>query len=106
MVRRRTRAAVVRALGSLRGGKNDQGAAAALFPDAAVRFGDVGDPASIRDVAFQGGVDVVVSCLASRTAGAGTPPHFLPQFDPFFKLQPPNLSEHYVCVPRKVLTLR
>ena len=32
-------------------------------------FGDVTDPASVRDIAFASPVDVVVSCLASRTGG-------------------------------------
>lgn len=39
------------------------------FPGATVRFGSVMDVASIRKVAFQDKVDVVVSCLASRTGG-------------------------------------
>jgi divinyl chlorophyllide a 8-vinyl-reductase len=42
------------------------------FPGADVRFGDVGDPASLAAVAFGGGdrpVDAVVCCLASRTGG-------------------------------------
>ncbi|KAG1666143.1 hypothetical protein FOA52_011554 [Chlamydomonas sp. UWO 241] len=39
------------------------------FPGATVCFGDVADPKSIRDVAFEKQVDVVVSCLASRTGG-------------------------------------
>ncbi|PNW88749.1 hypothetical protein CHLRE_01g042800v5 [Chlamydomonas reinhardtii] len=39
------------------------------FPGAEVRFGSVLDPASLRDVAFKDPVDVVVSCLASRTGG-------------------------------------
>ena len=34
-----------------------------------MRFGDVSDPASLRAVAFRDPVDVVVSCLASRTGG-------------------------------------
>lgn len=37
------------------------------FNGATVRFGDVLDLNSIRSVAFQDKVDVVVSCLASRT---------------------------------------
>ncbi|MEW5302493.1 MAG: hypothetical protein WDW36_005273 [Sanguina aurantia] len=39
------------------------------FPGADVRFGDVQDPASIKAVAFTEQVDVVISCLASRTGG-------------------------------------
>ncbi|GFR39707.1 hypothetical protein Agub_g186, partial [Astrephomene gubernaculifera] len=39
------------------------------FPGAEVRFGSVLDPASLRQVAFREPVDVVVSCLASRTGG-------------------------------------
>ncbi|MEW5310564.1 MAG: hypothetical protein WDW38_002350 [Sanguina aurantia] len=39
------------------------------FPGADVRFGDVQDPASIKAVAFKEQVDVVISCLASRTGG-------------------------------------
>ena len=34
-----------------------------------VRFGDVTDMESLRRVAFADPVDVVVSCLASRTGG-------------------------------------
>lgn len=34
-----------------------------------MRFGDVKDMDSLRSVAFQEPVDVVVSCLASRTGG-------------------------------------
>jgi divinyl chlorophyllide a 8-vinyl-reductase len=42
-----------------------------LFEGASVRFGQVGDPLSLRDHGFQGErFDVLVSCLASRT---GTP---------------------------------
>jgi divinyl chlorophyllide a 8-vinyl-reductase len=42
-----------------------------LFEGASVRFGQVGDPLSLRDQGFQGEkFDVLVSCLASRT---GTP---------------------------------
>lgn len=36
---------------------------------ASVRFGDVGDAAALQRVAFDQPVDVVVSCLASRTGG-------------------------------------
>ncbi len=36
---------------------------------AEVRFGDVGDVAELRRVGFSEPVDVVVSCLASRTGG-------------------------------------
>ncbi len=36
---------------------------------AEVRFGDVGDVAELKRVAFSEPVDVVVSCLASRTGG-------------------------------------
>ena len=36
---------------------------------ASVRFGDVGDAAALERVAFDQPVDVVVSCLASRTGG-------------------------------------
>jgi divinyl chlorophyllide a 8-vinyl-reductase len=39
------------------------------FAGADVRFGDVTDPESIRKVAFDSKVDVVISCLASRTGG-------------------------------------
>mmetsp|Transcript_22599 Transcript_22599/g.49463 ORF Transcript_22599/g.49463 Transcript_22599/m.49463 type:complete len:420 (-) Transcript_22599:806-2065(-) len=39
------------------------------FAGATVRFGDVSNLDSIRQVAFQDKVDVVVSCLASRTGG-------------------------------------
>jgi divinyl chlorophyllide a 8-vinyl-reductase len=42
-----------------------------LFEGASVRFGQVGDPLSLRDQGFKGErFDVLVSCLASRT---GTP---------------------------------
>ncbi len=34
-----------------------------------MRFGDVADPRNLADVAFSEPVDVVVSCLASRTGG-------------------------------------
>jgi divinyl chlorophyllide a 8-vinyl-reductase len=39
------------------------------FAGAQVVFGDVTDLQSLRDTAFSGPVDVVVSCLASRTGG-------------------------------------
>ena len=39
------------------------------FAGAEVRFGDVQDLESLRSVAFAEPVDVVVSCLASRTGG-------------------------------------
>jgi len=39
------------------------------FPGARVVFGDVTDVASIKKAAFDKPVDVVVSCLASRTGG-------------------------------------
>lgn len=40
-----------------------------LAAGADVRFGDVTDLDSLRSVAFKDSVDVVVSCLASRTGG-------------------------------------
>eukprot|EP00210_Caulerpa_lentillifera_P007767 g7412.t1 len=39
------------------------------FEGADVRFGDVTDLDSLRQVAFKDSVDVVISCLASRTGG-------------------------------------
>ena len=39
------------------------------FEGADVRFGDVSSKDSLRSVAFTEPVDVVVSCLASRTGG-------------------------------------
>jgi divinyl chlorophyllide a 8-vinyl-reductase len=39
------------------------------FAGAQVVFGDVTDLQSLRDTAFSQHVDVVVSCLASRTGG-------------------------------------
>jgi len=39
------------------------------LPGAEVRFGSVSDKDSLRQVAFKDKVDVVVSCLASRTGG-------------------------------------
>lgn len=50
-------------------GKMGKGDVEKEFAGATVRFGDVSDPDSIRNVAFQDKVDVVVSCLASRTGG-------------------------------------
>lgn len=40
------------------------------LPGAEVRFGSVLDTQSLKDVAFKDKVDVVVSCLASRTGNA------------------------------------
>lgn len=52
------------------GGKTNATDAKALFPDAKVKFGDVGSKESIETKAFdEGAYDVVVSCLASRTGG-------------------------------------
>lgn len=39
------------------------------FEGALVQFGDVGDVQSLENEAFASPVDVVVSCLASRTGG-------------------------------------
>lgn len=39
------------------------------FEGGDVRFGDVSNKDSLRSVAFRDPVDVVVSCLASRTGG-------------------------------------
>ena len=39
------------------------------FEGADVRFGDVSSKQALRDIAFSEPVDVVVSCLASRTGG-------------------------------------
>lgn len=39
------------------------------FQGADVRFGDVSSKDSLRSIAFKEPVDVVVSCLASRTGG-------------------------------------
>ncbi len=39
------------------------------FKGANVRFGNVGDLQSLEEEAFSSQVDVVVSCLASRTGG-------------------------------------
>ena len=51
------------------GGREDREQVIADFKGAEVRFGDVTDPQSIADVAFDQPADVVVSCLASRTGG-------------------------------------
>ena len=51
------------------GGRQSQDQAVADFPGAEVRFGDVTDVDSLNRSAFQQPVDVVVSCLASRTGG-------------------------------------
>ena len=42
---------------------------------ASVRFGDVGDAAALERAAFDQRVDVVVSCLASRTGGKARAPN-------------------------------
>ena len=52
------------------GGKTGEAEARALFPDATVAFGSVGEVDSIaRDAFGATEYDVVVSCLASRTGG-------------------------------------
>ena len=51
------------------GGRQSQDQAVADFPGAEVRFGDVKDVDSLSRNAFPQPVDVVVSCLASRTGG-------------------------------------
>jgi len=51
------------------GGKKTQNDVIAEFPGATVVFGDVSDAASLKAAAFSGKVDVVVSCMASRTGG-------------------------------------
>lgn len=51
------------------GGKKSAEDVKAELAGADVRFGDVGNMGSLRDVAFKDHVDVVVSCLASRTGG-------------------------------------
>lgn len=59
---------------------NGQSLAGSLqdFQGADVRFGDVSSKESLRSVAFSEPVDVVVSCLASRTGGkACHPPSLL-----------------------------
>lgn len=50
-------------------GKADMEATIRDFPGADVRFGEVTDMESLRTVGFKDKVDVVVSCLASRTGG-------------------------------------
>lgn len=51
------------------GGKQGAEDVRAEFPGADVRFGDVMSMESLSSVAFKDPVDVVVSCLASRTGG-------------------------------------
>eukprot|EP00284_Hemiselmis_tepida_P017697 CAMPEP_0174927636 /NCGR_PEP_ID=MMETSP1355-20121228/19453_1 /TAXON_ID=464990 /ORGANISM="Hemiselmis tepida, Strain CCMP443" /LENGTH=405 /DNA_ID=CAMNT_0016173753 /DNA_START=21 /DNA_END=1238 /DNA_ORIENTATION=+ len=51
------------------GGKKSMDDVRADFKGADVRFGDVTDMQSLTDVGFKDKVDVVVSCLASRTGG-------------------------------------
>ena len=51
------------------GGKKGRADVVADFPGAKVAFGDVTDAASLRASGFAEPVDVVVSCLASRTGG-------------------------------------
>ena len=51
------------------GGKQSMDAVKKDFEGADVRFGDVTDETSLERVAFTEPVDVVVSCLASRTGG-------------------------------------
>ncbi|EKX36860.1 8-vinyl reductase [Guillardia theta CCMP2712] len=51
------------------GGKKSMDDVVKDFKGADVRFGDVTDLESLRSVAFKDKVDVVVSCLASRTGG-------------------------------------
>lgn len=51
------------------GGKSSTDATKKELTGADVRFGDVGDMKSLASVAFKDPVDVVVSCLASRTGG-------------------------------------
>eukprot|EP00873_Tetraselmis_striata_P046049 jgi/Tetstr1/466313/TSEL_010845.t2 len=50
-------------------GKSDMEATTKEFPDADVRFGEVTNRDSLKAVGFKDKVDVVVSCLASRTGG-------------------------------------
>jgi len=50
-------------------GKADMETTVKEFPGADVRFGEVTDMDSLRSVGFKDKVDVVVSCLASRTGG-------------------------------------
>ncbi|MEM8555295.1 MAG: NAD(P)H-binding protein [Pseudomonadota bacterium] len=50
------------------GGASSSADMAVRFPKVSLRFGDVTDPVSLREVAFAGApFDAVVSCLASRT---------------------------------------
>ena len=51
------------------GGRQEQESVIADFPGAEVRFGDVTQPDSLADQAFDQPTDVVISCLASRTGG-------------------------------------
>lgn len=51
------------------GGKAGADETRAMFDGADVRFGDVTDTSSLAATAFAEPVDVVVSCLASRTGG-------------------------------------
>jgi len=51
------------------GGKNSMDDVKKDFEGATVVFGDVKDKASIAEVGFTNKVDVVVSCMASRTGG-------------------------------------
>ncbi|WP_371639081.1 NAD(P)-dependent oxidoreductase [Synechococcus sp. UW179A] len=51
------------------GGRQDQESVKANFPGAEVRFGDVTNSDSLARHAFDQPVDVVISCLASRTGG-------------------------------------
>eukprot|EP00308_Calcidiscus_leptoporus_P022225 CAMPEP_0119362334 /NCGR_PEP_ID=MMETSP1334-20130426/9420_1 /TAXON_ID=127549 /ORGANISM="Calcidiscus leptoporus, Strain RCC1130" /LENGTH=355 /DNA_ID=CAMNT_0007377527 /DNA_START=74 /DNA_END=1141 /DNA_ORIENTATION=+ len=51
------------------GGKKGAADVAADFPGVKVVVGDVSDPASLKENGFAEPVDVVVSCLASRTGG-------------------------------------
>lgn len=51
------------------GGKQTEDDVKKSFEGADVRFGDVTDKESLRKIAFSDPVDVVVSCLASRTGG-------------------------------------
>lgn len=41
-----------------------------------MRFGDVTDRESLKQVAFKNPIDVVISCLASRTGGKVKNVHF------------------------------
>eukprot|EP00281_Chroomonas_sp_CCMP1168_P035371 CAMPEP_0206243796 /NCGR_PEP_ID=MMETSP0047_2-20121206/17800_1 /ASSEMBLY_ACC=CAM_ASM_000192 /TAXON_ID=195065 /ORGANISM="Chroomonas mesostigmatica_cf, Strain CCMP1168" /LENGTH=397 /DNA_ID=CAMNT_0053668943 /DNA_START=1 /DNA_END=1194 /DNA_ORIENTATION=- len=51
------------------GGKKSMDDVRNDFEGADVRFGDVTDPEQLKAVAFKDKVDVVISCLASRTGG-------------------------------------